>query len=90
MGYDVRRNLAENLKLPKDLLTGDVNVRIMGKREVFIENYRYIIEYSEAVLKLQCKNTKLKITGNKLVIEYYSKDEMLVKGMIDEICYYLL
>ena len=88
MGYDVRRNLAENLKLPKDLLTGDVNVRIMGKREVFIENYRYIIEYSEAVLKLQCKNTKQKITGNKLVIEYYSKDEMLVKGMIDEICYY--
>lgn len=88
MGYDVRRNLAENLKLPKDLLTGDVNVRIMGKREVFIENYRYIIEYSEAVLKLQCKNTKLKITGNKLVIEYYSKDEMLVKGIIDEICYY--
>ena len=88
MGYDVRRNLAENLKLPKDLLTGDVNVRIMGKREVFIENYRYIIEYSEAVLKLQCKNTKLKITGNKLVIEYYSKDEMLSKGMIDEKCYY--
>ena len=88
MGYDVRRNLAENLNLPKDLLTGDVNVRIMGKREVFIENYRYIIEYSEVVLKLQCKNTKLKITGNKLVIEYYSKDEMLVKGMIDEICYY--
>lgn len=84
----MRRNLAENLKLPKDLLTGDVNVRIMGKREVFIENYRYIIEYSEAVLKLQCKNTKLKIKGNKLVIEYYSKDEMLVKGMIDEICYY--
>ena len=84
----MRRNLAENLKLPKDLLTGDVNVRIMGKREVFIENYRYIIEYSEAVLKLQCKNTKLKITGNKLVIEYYSKDEMLVIGMIDEICYY--
>lgn len=84
----MRRNLAENLKLPKDLLTGDVNVRIMGKREVFIENYRYIIEYSEAVLKLQCKNTKLKIAGNKLVIEYYSKDEMLVKGIIDEICYY--
>lgn len=84
----MRRNLAENLNLPKDLLTGDVNVRIMGKREVFIENYRYIIEYSEVVLKLQCKNTKLKITGNKLVIEYYSKDEMLVKGMIDEICYY--
>ena len=84
----MRRNLAENLKLPKDLLTGDVNVRIMGKREVFIENYRYIIEYSEAVLKLQCKNRILKITGNKLVIEYYSKDEMLVKGIIDEICYY--
>lgn len=88
MGYDIKKNVAESLRLPKDLIMGDVNVRLTGKNEVFIENYRYIIEYSEAVLKLQCKNTKLKICGNKLVIEYYSKDEMLIKGIINEISYY--
>jgi len=67
---------------------GEVNVRIAGKSRIFIENYRYIIEYTESVLKLQCRNTKLKICGNKLVIEYYSKEEMLVKGIISEISYY--
>lgn len=88
MGYDIKKNVAEGLRLPKDLILGDVNVRLTGKNEVFIENYRYIIEYSEMVLKLQCKNTKLKICGNKLVIEYYSKDEMLIRGIINEISYY--
>ena len=87
MGHNRKRAVAEKLKLPKDLITGDVNVRIMGQSEVFIENYKYIIEYSECVIRLQCKNTKLKICGNRLVIEYYSKDEMLVKGLIFEISY---
>ena len=88
MGHDIKKSVAESLKLPRDLIMGDVNVRLTGKNEVFIENYRYIIEYTEAVLKLQCRNTKLKICGNKLVIEYYSKDEMLVRGIINEIAYY--
>lgn len=88
MSHDRKRVVAENLKLPRDLIMGDVNIRIIGKSEVFIENYRYIIEYSETVLKLQCKNTKLKILGKKLSIEYFSKDDMLVRGMISEISYY--
>lgn len=88
MSHDIKKNVTESLRLPRDLMMGDVNVRITGKNVVFIENYRYIIEYTEAVLKLQCKNTKLKICGNKLVIEYYSKDEMLVRGIINEISYY--
>jgi sporulation protein YqfC len=88
MGHDIKQTVVSNLKLPKDLILGEVNVRITGKSEIFIENYRYIIEYSEEVLKLQCKNTRMKILGKRLVIEYFSKDEMLVKGMISELSYY--
>ena len=88
MSHDIKKNVANTLLLPKDLVMGEVNVRIAGKSRIFIENYRYIIEYTESVLKLQCRNTKLKICGNKLVIEYYSKEEMLVKGIISEISYY--
>ena len=88
MAHDIKKSVTNSLRLPRDLIMGEVNVRLIGKHEVFIENYRYIIEYTEAVLKLQCRNTKLKICGNKLVIEYYSKDEMLVKGTINEVSYY--
>ena len=88
MSHDIKKNVADSLGLPRDLVMGEVNVRISGKSRIFIENYRYIIEYTESVLKLQCRNTKLKICGNNLVIEYDSKEEMLVKGIINEICYY--
>ena len=87
MERDRRRYVTENLGLPKDLMLGDVNIRLVGRSEALIENYRYIIEYSDCLIKLQCKNMKLKITGSHLVIEYFSKDEMLVKGRIETLVY---
>lgn len=88
MGQAIKNCVTEGLKLPRDLLLGEVNIRLSGRSMAYIENYRYIIEYTEGVLKIQCKNTKLKILGKKLEIDYFSKEEMLVRGVIEEISYY--
>ena len=87
MEQNNKSDLVSSLGFPKDLLLGEVNLRLTGQRQIFIENYRYIIEYSEDILKIQCKNTKLKILGKKLVIEYFSKEEMLVRGIVSEIIF---
>lgn len=88
MGNDFKRSISESLKLPSDLIMGDVNIRLSGRYQIFIENYRYIIEYSEGVVKIQCKNGRIKILGNRLCIEYFSKDEMLIKGVVNQLIYY--
>lgn len=88
MERPIKQSVTEGLKLPRDLILGEVNIRISGRSLVYIENYRYIIEYSEEVLKLQCKNIKLRILGKKLVLDYFSRDEMMVRGVINEISYY--
>jgi len=88
MEHPIKLSVTEGLKLPRDLILGEVNIRVSGRSLVYIENYRYIIEYSEEVLKLQCKNIKLRILGKKLVLDYFSRDEMMVRGIINEISYY--
>lgn len=72
----------------KELLLGAINVRIIGKCHGFIENYRSIIEYTDTVIKLQGKDTRVKIIGKNLKINCYNKEDMEINGIINEIIYY--
>ncbi len=90
MAHDKEKNglkeaLVETLKLPKDLCLGSVLLKIVGNREIFIENYRTIIEYSDTCIKIQTKDGKVQITGKRLQILYYQADEMKVSGKIEAI-----
>ena len=81
-------SVIDKMDLPKDLLLGAMNIRVTGKWEAFVENYKTIIEYTDSVIKLQGKNTRLKIIGKNLKISCYTKEDMQVKGIINEIIYY--
>ena len=45
----VKQNMVETLELPKDLMYGDSIVTITGGREVLIENYKGILEYTGGI-----------------------------------------
>jgi len=73
---------AENLKLPKDVVLGEILVSFIGRYSVTIENYRGILIYDDNTVKLQAKNCKLQINGKRLHIEYYDHSEMKITGQI--------
>lgn len=79
--------MAESLKMPKDLVYGDVLIQVSGRHEVYVENYKNIIEYTENSIRLQTKNGKLSIKGKQLHIEYYTGDEMKITGYLSEFKY---
>ena len=79
--------VVEQLQLPKDTMLGAVLVRAVGNHELYIENFRSILEYTDQHLKLQTKNCKLCIEGKKLHIVYYNCEEMKVTGVIKSIRY---
>lgn len=85
----VKRGFVEGLDLPKDILYGAVIVRALGPFEVYIENYKGIMEYTDNRIRIQTKNCKLEIIGKKLFIAYYTNEEMKVTGMIQTINYEL-
>lgn len=82
MFEEIKLSAAENLKLPKDVILGEVLVSFVGRRSVVIENYRSIILYTDTLIKLQAKTCRVAVSGSRLVIEYYTNEEMKISGLI--------
>ncbi|MBQ4529556.1 MAG: sporulation protein YqfC [Lachnospiraceae bacterium] len=87
MKNKLKAELTESFHLPKDLMFGSVIVTATGNQEVYVENYKGILEYSDEKIKLQTKNCYLTISGKNLVISYYTNDEMKITGCIQCIRY---
>lgn len=73
------------LKLPKDVLLGEMLLSFVGRHAVMIENYRNIILYTDTLVKIQAKTCRLEIHGARLCIEYYTNDEMKITGQIQSV-----
>ena len=83
----MRREIAENLKLPKDLALGAVTVTVSGRSEVTVENYKGILEYTSKKIVVQTNGCQVDVLGEDLLISYYTADEMKISGQISEIIY---
>lgn len=79
--------IMESLQLPKDILNGDMRITLIGYREIWIENYKGILEYSPETILLQGKNCKVQIVGKRLVIDYYTNEDMKITGRILSVNY---
>ncbi len=82
-----RELLADSLQLPKDIITGASIVTVTGTHEVFIENYKGILEYTATRILLQAKNCQIAICGCRLSIDYYTNEDMQISGDIVGISY---
>ena len=90
-----RNNLTSELKdsvirafaLPADLAYGSVLLSVTGQNELLIENYRGILEYKEEHVRIQAMDCRILVVGKGLQIEYYTNDEMKIKGFIEQIIY---
>ena len=82
-----RERMAESFKLPKDSVLGASIVTITGNRDVFVENYKGIIEYTDCRIMLQGKNCKIEICGKRLNILYYTNEDMKISGWIENVRY---
>ncbi len=82
------KNHAENdfftdtLRIPADVSQGDFRMTITGDKRIWVENYRNILEYSDHQILLQGNRNRLSIEGECLCIDYYTKEDMMVKGTI--------
>lgn len=81
------RQVSEAMELPKDLLFGDAMISMCGYQEMCIENFTGIIEYQPDYIRVQGKNCKICIQGEKLFIEHYSNEELKIQGNITQLSF---
>ena len=46
-----KENVVETLELPKDLMYGAILITATGRRELLVENYRGILEYTTECIR---------------------------------------
>lgn len=80
-------SLFEKLQLPKDITRGAFILTAIGNEELYIENYKGILEYTSTCIRIQGKNTYILVEGRNLKIDHYTEEDMLIKGRIISIQY---
>ena len=76
-----------SLQLPKDVCRGALRVTLTGNCEVWIENYRGILEYTGERILLQAKTCQVCLEGSRLSIDYYTNEDMKISGNISTLRY---
>lgn len=82
-----KNRITETVGMPKDVIYGVPMVTLTGHSEMFVSNYRGILEYTEQLIRVQTKLGRIHVTGKSLQIEYYNNDEMKIIGHINTLEY---
>ena len=77
-----KQSATEQLKLPGDVMLGEILLSFSGRYCVTVENYRGILLFEENCIRRQGKNCRLQICGRRLNIVYYDRDSMKIYGQI--------
>ena len=86
----IRQRILESAQIPEDLSRGTVLLQITGIfviEEVYIENFRGILEYTDCGILILGKQGRILIEGRYLQIPFYTSEEMKITGQIDQIRY---
>lgn len=70
------------LDLPKELVFNLPRIIMISNEEVYIENYRGIVNYNDKEICLNTNRIPVKITGAGLEITQITADDVTVNGRI--------
>ncbi len=75
MGHQIINEFRENYSI----------ITLHGNKEIYIENFISIIELTLETAKIKAQKEIIAINGDKLIIEYLSKDDLKISGHINTI-----
>ena len=85
--FAVKSKIAQKLNIPEDISDGLPIITITGKCEIYVENYKGIIEYNKNCIKIQTKVSRVTFFGKDLEIVYYTNVDMKITGEMETITY---
>lgn len=65
----------------------DILVTITGTKDIYVENYKSLLDYKDDLVALQGKKETIFIRGEGFLIDYFAGDGMKITGCISSIEY---
>ena len=78
----LKEKFTEVLELPKELILDLPKLTIVGNGDMMIENYKGIIEYGSARIRVNTGLGVVKITGIGLQIKEITSEDIILSGKI--------
>ena len=73
---------AQLLDMPEDVVYELPRMTMIGDRQLYIENHRGVLLFSDKQLRVQLNKGELEVTGSNLIIRTIWIDEIFVEGLI--------
>lgn len=83
----VKKMAADLLDVPKDSLLNVPRITLIGGLQLYVENYRGVVEFRDDLLRLALSKGQLHVLGNQLVIKTIFPTEVVIEGNISGIHY---
>lgn len=78
----IREKIAEMTDIPKDFMMNLPRVTILGNREIYVDNYKGLLQYSQNIISLATTNKIIIIKGEGLLITRIVENAIFVGGNI--------
>lgn len=89
MPFNNRRNIKNRfssiLDMPKDVMLDLPKLTVIGDIQIYIENHRGVIEYTNELVRLSTSLGQLIIKGENLALRNISVEEIYIDGKIQEV-----
>ena len=82
---NLKETIADRLDMPKDAVLDVSKLIITGNREIYIENYKGIAEYTTETVRLGTGTGIIQLKGESLVIKSIGTDEITLAGKIKSV-----
>ena len=83
----VLERASETFDLPKDMLLNLPRLFLTGNRELYLENYRGILEYGEDCIVLATPSVRVRIQGSALSIKTIASEELVLEGNLKSVSF---
>lgn len=83
--HKIRRYAQDYLDVPNDIAFDLPRITVIGFYQIYIENYKNVVQFTNEYLHLKLTNKEIKIVGERLVIRKIWTDEIFIEGLIKEI-----
>lgn len=81
----IRKMTADLLDLPQDVVFDLPRMTMIGDRQLYIENHRGVLHFSQDRLRLALSKGELEVSGADLVIRGIWTEEVFIEGRISGI-----
>ena len=84
---DTVLDIAENLGLPPEAVSGTVKVTAWGRRQVTVEHHRGLLGYSGEAVEVSGGRVRVRILGSALELRAMDRETLVVTGNITAVEY---